>query len=184
MPKRVLKITALALALTVAFTAGVFAAGNGVNVFVNGKNCGSIGFIQDGKLMVTLDDMVRALGGTLNFNQETGTANVNLPQTGSPGGDLKDSCSIKVTKITEGIDILVIAGEVTNTGKNNLTSLSVQGKFFDSGGRELTRTNTYSPKPAELAPGQTGIFEVIFLDYQNYKDKNAQYGIYVQGFAN
>lgn len=184
MLKRILKVTALALAITIAFSAGVYAAGKGINVVINGRGFEDLGAIQDGKVIVSLEELARALGGTFEFDRETGKASVNLPTLSAPGGDLKDNCIIKVTRITEGVGILIIAGDVTNSGKNNLTSLTVQGKLFDSGGRELTRTFIYCPNPTELAPGQTGTFEVMFLDYQNYKDKNAQYGIYVQGFAN
>lgn len=184
MRKRLVLLAAMVSLLTLAFAAGVFAATKGVGLVINGKNIGVTGFIRDGQVMVPLEELVNALGGTFEWNSENETAVVSLPLSGEPAGnDLKDNYVIKVNKITEGIKSLTLAGEVTNTGSTRLTSLTVYGKLLDSSGQELTRTYTYPTRPSELNPGETGAFEIIFWDYDNFKDKNARYGIYVQGFS-
>ncbi|MCL6558081.1 MAG: FxLYD domain-containing protein [Firmicutes bacterium] len=179
MKNRLFTVIALTLLLTAAFAAGVFAANKGVNLIINGQKFEGAGVIQDGKVLVPLETIVNALGGVYELSPGMDTATVNFPM----GGDLKDSYTIKVNKITEGISILTVAGEVTNISNSKLTSLTVYGKLLDADGKELTRTFTYSLNPTELAPGQTGTFEMIFLDYYNFKDQNARYGIYVQGFT-
>lgn len=184
MKKRLLTVLLIGLILTLTFAAGVFAATHGVNIVINGKKIGLTGFVKDGQVMVPLEGLALTLGGTFEWNPENETAAVNLPKLYEPpGSDLKDSYTIKVNKINEGISILTLSGEVTNTSSSKLTSLTVYGKLLDANGQDLTRTYTYSISPTELAPGETGTFEIIFLDYHKFKDKNARYGIYVQGFS-
>lgn len=184
MKKRLLTVLVAGIILTLTFAAGVFAATKGVNLVINGKKVGLTGFIKDGQVMVPLEELAHTLGGTFEWSPENETATVNLPMSGElPGNDLKDSYTIKVNKISEGISILTLSGEVTNTSNSKLSSLTVYGKLLDADGQDLTRTYTYSLSPTELAPGETGTFEIIFLDYYKFKDKNARYGIYVQGFS-
>ncbi|OPY58812.1 MAG: hypothetical protein A4E55_00686 [Pelotomaculum sp. PtaU1.Bin035] len=183
MKRRSIKALVVGLVVMFTFTAGVFADTKGVNVIINGQKLEGAGVDLNGQVMVPLETLTRALGGSFTWSPEDGTANVNLPALSeTSGNDLKDNYSIKVNKITEGLTILTVSGEVTNTSNQKLTTLTVYGKLLDAYGQELTKTPTNSLKPTELNPGETGTFEVIFMDYYKFKDSNAKYGIYVQGF--
>jgi len=181
--RRTLVILSLAFALVMAFAAGVKAASS-INLVINGTRHTVSGFIVDGQGMVPLEEITRLLGGTFAWKPEEETAVVNLPVADGPqGDDLQDSCIINVTRITEGLSILTVAGEVTNISNSTLHSLTVHGRLFDAGGAELARTYTYRLNPPELYPGETGTFEIIFLEYDKFRDKNTRYAIYVQGFS-
>lgn len=183
MKKRLLTVSVIGIFMTASFAAGVFAATKGINILINGQKAGLTAFMKDGRVMVPLDEFTRTLGGTFDWSPENETATVTLPQfdnlTGNPQ---KDGHTIKNIKVTEGISTLTLSGEVTNTSGSK-TSFTVYGQLLDADGQVLTRTTTSSVNPAELGPGETGTFEIIFMDYDKFKDKNARYGIYVQGFS-
>lgn len=184
MVNKVLRGTIIAAILVFAFTAVGFANTDGASIIINGSKVNLTGVIQNGQVMVPLEELTRALGGSFNWDPAGKTTTISLPGLNwPPGNDLKDSCTIHVNKITEGISLLTLSGEVRNISPFKLTSLTVYGKLLDENGQELTRTFTYSLTPAQLLPGETGQFEMIFWDYNKFKDSNARYGIYVQGFS-
>jgi len=183
MRERLIKMLLMGVILAFACTTSVSADTKGVNLIINGQKFEGVGVMINDQIMIPLETLVRAMDGTFEWTPENETAVVTLPALSKrAGSDLKDGYMIKVDKITEGITILTISGEVTNTSDFKLTTLTVYGKLLDAGGQELTRTFTTDLKPAELAPGETGTFEVIFTDYNKFKDSNIRYGIYVQGF--
>jgi len=184
MKKRLLTVSVIGILLTLTFAAGVFAATKGVNLVINGKKIGLTGFIKDGQVMVPLEELTAAMGGTFEWNPENETATVNLPASNKiPENDLKD-CTFKVNTITKGISTLTLAGEVTNTSNSKYVSLTVYGQLLDPQGQVLTRTSAYKISPTELAPGEAGTFEIIFMDYDKFKDNNTgyEYKIYVEDF--
>jgi len=184
MRERLIKMLLLGVILTFICTAGVFADTKGVNLIINGQKLEGVGVMIDGQVMVPLETLARAMGGTFEWTPENETAAITLPDLSEPAGNaLKDGYTIKVNKITEGISILTVSGEVTNTSNLKLTALTVYGKLLDADGQELTRTFNTNLKPTELAPGETGTFEVIFMDYNKFKDSNTRYGIYVLGLT-
>lgn len=182
MVKRALVILSISLVLVVAFAGSVRAAKT-IGLVINGTRHSISSYTLDGQVMVPLEEVVGLLGGTLAWDAEKETATINLPGHQSPqGNNLDDSCIINVTRITEGLSILAVAGEVTNVSSSALQSVTVHGCLTGADGAELTRTYTYTLNPSELQPGETGTFEIIFLDYDKYKGTNAGYRIYVQGF--
>ncbi len=182
MAKRALVILSLSLALVMALAGSVRAAKT-ISLIINGSRHSISSYTVDGQVMVPLEEVVGLLGGTFVWDAEGETAVINLPVHQSPqGNNLDDSCIINVTRITEGLSILAVAGEVTNISSSKLHSLTVHGSLLDASGAELTRTYIYRLNPSELQPGETGTFEIIFLDYDKYRDINKGYRIYVQGF--
>ncbi|OPX87523.1 MAG: hypothetical protein A4E54_01637 [Pelotomaculum sp. PtaB.Bin117] len=183
MRKRLIKTLLTVFVLSFICAASVFADTKGINLIINGQKLEGAGVLVDGQVMIPIDGLARAMGGTFEWTPESDTASVTLPIPNvRPGIYLTDDYTIKVNKIVEGITMLTVSGEVTNTGNRKLTSLTVYGKLLNADGQELTRTFTTNLEPTELAPGDTGTFEVIFMDYDKYKENNARYGIYVQGF--
>lgn len=183
MTERLIKLLLIGVILSFICTAGVFADTRGINLIINGKKLEGAGVMVDGQVMVPIETLARSMGGTFEWTPESETASVTLPVPNkSTGIDLTDDYMIKVNKIKEGITILTVSGEVTNTSNRKLTSLTVYGKLLNTNSQELTRTYATNLEPTELAPGETGTFEVIFMDYEKYKENNARYGIYVQGF--
>lgn len=183
MKKKLLTVSLIGVMLSLAFSAGVFAATKGINIIINGKKAGTTGVIKDGKVMAPLEDLANELGGTFEWNPDNETATVNLPRLNDyVSNDTPNGHTIKNIKVTEGVSTLTISGEVANTS-NSRTSFTLYGQLMDAEGKVLTRTATYSVNPAELNPGETGAFEIIFMDYYNFKDQNTKYEIYVQGFS-
>jgi len=183
MRERSIKMLLIGVVLSLICTAGVYADTKGINLIINGQKLEGAGVMVDGQVMVPLETLARSMGGTFEWTPESETASVTLPVLDKNAGiDLIDDYAIKVNKITEGITILTVSGEVTNTGNRRLTTLTVYGKLLNADNQELTRTYTTKLEPNELAPGETGTFEVIFMDYDKFREDNARYGIYVQGF--
>ncbi|MDF9409112.1 FxLYD domain-containing protein [Pelotomaculum isophthalicicum JI] len=183
MGERLIKLLLIGVILSLACTAGVFADTKGINLIINGQKLEGAGVMVDGQVMVPIETLARSMGGTFEWAPESETASVTLPVPDPKTGiDLTDDYAIKVNKITEGITILTVSGEVINTGNRRLTTLTVYGKLLNTDNQELTRTYSTNLEPTELAPGETGTFEVIFMDYDKFKENNARYGIYVQGF--
>lgn len=181
---RVFRRVIIAAVLVFSFPIWSFAGNGGPGITINGSRLDLTGLIQNGQVMVPLEELTQALGGSYSWDPVGKTATINIPGLSwPPGGDLKDSCTIEVTKITEGISLLTLTGEVKNTSPYQLTSLTVYGKLLDVKGEELTKSFTYKLTPAQLLPGETGSFEIIFWDYNKYKDSNARYAVYVQGFS-
>jgi hypothetical protein len=181
---RVFRRVIIAAVLVFSFPIWSFAGNGGPGITINGSRLDLTGAIQNGQVMVPLEELTQALGGSYSWDPVGKTATINIPGLSwPPGGDLKDSCTIEVTKITEGISLLTLTGEVKNTSPYQLTSLTVYGKLLDVKGEELTKSFTYKLTPAQLLPGETGSFEIIFWDYNKYKDSNARYAVYVQGFS-
>jgi len=184
MVKRALAILSASLVLVMAFVGSVRAAKT-IGLVINGTRHSISSYTVDGRVMVPLEEVVGLLGGTYAWDAEEETAFINLPVHQSPqGNNLDDSCVINVTRITEGLSILAVAGEVTNVSSSVLQSVTVHGSLVDALGTELTRTYTYRLNPSDLQPGETGTFEIIFLDYDLYRENNKgyKYKIYVQGF--
>ncbi|HPU35518.1 MAG TPA: FxLYD domain-containing protein [Bacillota bacterium] len=174
----------IAAVLIFSFPIWSFASNGGPTITINGSKLNLTGVIQNGQLLVPLEELIQALGGSYIWDPVVKTATISIPGLSwPPGSDLKDSCTIEVTKITEGISLLILTGEVKNTSPYQLTSITVYGKLLDEKGEELTRSFTYKLIPAQLLPGETGSFEIIFWDYNKYKDSNARYAVYVQGFS-
>ncbi len=176
----------LIVAFVLVFTcaAGCYASNGGASITINGARLDLTGVTQNGQVMVPLEELTRALGGSYSLDPAGKSAAIRLPGLNwPPGDDLIDNCTIDVNKITEGISLLTLSGEVKNTSTCKLTSLTVYGKLLDKKGEELTRSFTYNLTPAQLLPGEKGSFEIIFWDYKKYKDSNTRYAVYVQGFS-
>ncbi|OPZ73898.1 MAG: hypothetical protein BWY80_00793 [Firmicutes bacterium ADurb.Bin456] len=176
----------LIVASVLIFTcaAGCYASNGGASITINGAGLNLTGITQNGQVMVPLEELTRALGGSYSWDPAVKSAKISLPGLNwPPGDDLIDSCTIDVNKITEGISLLTLNGEVKNTSPYKLTSLTVYGKLLDKKGEELTRSFTYNLNPAQLLPGETGNFEIIFWDYKKCKGSNTRYAVYVQGFS-
>lgn len=182
MKKRLLAALAAGIILALTFAAGVFAATNGVNIIINGKKIAPTGFVKDGQVMVPLEELANSLGGAFQWDNESQTATVSLPLNEAPRDNSKSSYVINVNKVTPGISTLAVSGEVTNTSGSK-ASFIVYGRLFDVCDQELTRTKMESLRPVELAPGETGTFEIYFLDYDKFKDLAKRYEVEVVKFS-
>lgn len=183
MRKRLLKLLLLAAILTLFCTASVFADTKGADLVINGQKIDGAGVIIDGRVMVPIETLARAMGGTYEWTPESNTATITLPDRSRPAGvDLSNGYyTIEINRISEGLTILTLSGKITNTSNYNLTKLTVHGRLLDVNGQELTRTSDTYINPNELAPKQTGEFEVVFLDYYKFSENELRYSIVVKG---
>lgn len=68
-----------------------------------------------------------------------------------------------------------VAGEITNSGQDSISSVHVYGTFYDKKGRVLYTTSTYPPQ-TDLSPGQSTPFELSA--YGTIVDKISSFKIF------